>query len=169
MEKTFPGVKIYISCRTDCMYLFEEEERVINREELNENKNKFAYIRELLCDMQSNPVEEFMKESEIPYGAIIENEKFSKTSCVILTNGNLPVKSLTENQLNQAILHAKKNGCNPEINKSIDKIDWIIGVENEDLYKAASQGKKVTLIPTGFGENLFNRMFPRSEILAIKA
>lgn len=168
MEKTFPGIKVFLACKEDSIYLLEGEERIISKEQLNENKNMFAYIRELLCDMQSHPVESFMDESSIPCGPITINE--SKIgNCVLLTNGIFPVKSLNSNQIKQAIKYIESKGCSVSLNSSTDNAEWIVGVENEYLYQSAANGKKITLIPTGFGENLFKRMFPNTEILHLYA
>ena len=41
MEKTFPGVKVYLSCRDEHMYLLEGEERIISKTELNDKKHLF--------------------------------------------------------------------------------------------------------------------------------
>ena len=167
MESTFPGVKVYLSCREDSVYLFKEEERIITKEKLKENKHMFGYIRELLCDMQSNPVEEFMKESEIPYGPIHYEQKINNKKCVLLTNGIAPVRSLNGDQIKLAISHIQNKGYDLEINEQINNAGWVVGVENEQFYQAAVDGKAVTLIPTGFGENIFKKLFPGGQILKI--
>ena len=63
--------------------------------------------------------------------------------------------------------HAKSKGFDVNINDSWENYDWIISVENEYLYEAAAAGKKVTLISTGIGENLFKSMFPKGEIISL--
>ena len=167
MENTFPGVKVFIACREDALYLLKNEERIISKNELKESKNMFGYIRELLCDMQTHPVEEFMKESDIPYGPIC-NLKITDGNCVLLTNGIIPVKPLNGSQIKQAIEFCKQSGQEPIINGSIEKAGWVVGVECDQLYQAAALGIKTTLIPTGFGENLFKKMFPDGQILRLK-
>lgn len=165
MEETFPGVSVYISCKDDYLYLLQNESKALGQTDLKENKNQFAYIRELACDMQSHPVEEFMNESSIKIEPICNSKITSKKTCVILTNSILPVRSLTGEQIQKTIAYARSKGCEPRLNEDFQSFDWVIGVENENLYLAASQGKNITLIPTGFGENLFKRMFPQGEIL----
>ena len=167
MEATFPGVKVYLSCREDSLYLLKDEERIITREELKDNKNSFGYVRELTCDMQSNPVEEFMNESNIPCGPIRESQISANRDCVLLTNGIQPVASLTGNQIKAAIAFMRQKGAEPVLNGQDKHYGWWVGVECEQLYEAASWGKHVTLIPTGFGENLFKKMFPGGQILTI--
>ena len=165
MEATFPGVKVYLSCREDSLYLLKNEERIITKEELKDNKHMFGYVRELTCDMQSNPVEEFMNESSIPCGPIRENQISANNDCVLLTNGIQPVASLNGNQIKAAIEYIRKNGSEPVINGKDKHYGWWIGVECDQMYEAASWGKRITLIPTGFGENLFKKMFPGIQIL----
>lgn len=167
MEDTFPGVKIFIACREDALYLLQDEERILTKNELKDSKNMFGYIRELLCDMQTHPVEEFMNESDIPCGPV-NNLQVTDGHCVLLTNGVIPVKSLTGVQIKKAIEYCRENGQEPIINGSIQNAGWVIGVECDQLYKAASLGIKTTLIPTGFGENLFKKMFPHGQILDLK-
>lgn len=161
MEKEFPGVKIYLSCREDHVYLLQNEDRIITKNELKDNNHLFGYVRELLCNMISHPIEEFMNESKIPYGPIKIKNNLINDKCVLLTKGIVPIKSLTTSQIDQII---KKIGHKPEINGSIHDAGWIISVENEHLYESAIAGKRVTLISTGFGDNLFKNMFPKSEI-----
>jgi hypothetical protein len=178
MERTFPGIKVFLACREDSSYLLKGQDRILTREELKDNKHMFAYIRELVCDMQSHPVEEFMKESDIPCGPILEKQQAWGTNCVLLASGVPPVRSLTANQIRLAILHIKKfnggaepeiYGTNPEFDRGIDGHSWAVGVESEQLYEAAARGMQVTLIPTGFGENLFKKMFPSGQILSLPA
>jgi hypothetical protein len=84
-----------------------------------------------------------------------------------LTQSNQPTKQLTSYQLQKITEHVEKFHIDIQINKPPESFDWIIGVENELLYDQAAKGKKVTLIPTGVGENLFKNMFPDAEILKI--
>jgi hypothetical protein len=119
--------------------------------------------------MQSHPIEEFMNESSIPCGPIRNDREFSTHSPVLLTNGISPVRSLDGKQIQAAIRHIRNVGGEPGINSPWESAGWVIGVENEQLYEAAAAGKHVTLIPTGFGENLFKKMFPGAQILVLPA
>jgi predicted RNA-binding protein len=169
MESTFPGIQIYLSCKEDSIYLLKDEERIILRDKLKENKHLFGYIRELLCDMKSHPIEEFMEESKIPYGPIRLDQPLNNKKCTLLTNGISPVSSLTNNQIELAKLYIKNKGYQLEINGETNDSGWIVGVENEQFYQNAASGKSITLIPTGFGENLFKKLFPGGEILKLPA
>ncbi len=169
MEASFPEIKIFISCRDEHMYLLNGQERIVQKSKVIENKNQFAYIREICNNQQTHPVEDFMNESEIYFSKIAnQNSKYSVPgSCVLLTQSNQPTKQLTSYQLQKITEHVEKFHIDIQINKPPESFDWIIGVENELLYDQAAKGKKVTLIPTGVGENLFKNMFPDAEILKI--
>jgi hypothetical protein len=170
MEKTFAGLQVYLACKDEYMYLLNNESKTLSASSLKTQKQKFAYIREIYTEINKHPVEELMLESEIPFQPICNNTihpELIKGSCLLLTTANPPTRSLNANQITHALDYIRKQGCQAHLNKRIDDFDWVVGVENENLYEAASQGKKVTLIPTGFGENLFKKMFPASEILRI--
>mgnify|MGYP007120766170 CR=1 FL=1 len=166
MESTFPGIQVHLACKDDAIYLLKNEDRIITQSELKENKNHYAYIRELKCNMQSHPVEDFMKESDIKCGPIRTNQNRGGR-CVLLTGGVIPVRPLTGEQIKNAISHIQRSGQQPEINGSVENADWIVGTECEQIYQAAADGKQITLIPTGFGENIFKSMFPDIQILRL--
>jgi len=167
MEKTFPGIKVYIGCHDNAFYLLQNEDRIIKKSELKDKKHQFAYVRELVCDMKCHPIEEFMLESDIPCGPIVEKHVTKLDKCVLLTNGIIPVKTLTGEQIKSAINYIRSKGCEPRLNDSIEDAGWVIGVECDQLYQAGAEGKMTTLIPTGLGENLYKKMFPSGEILRL--
>lgn len=165
MESTFPGIQVHLACREDSLYLLKNEDRIITKDELKENKHSFGYVRELVCDMKSHPIEDFMNESGITMFVKKLNPPHGK--CVLLTNGIIPVRSLNGNQIKSAITYIQSKGFHPEINGSIEDAGWIVGVENEQLYLGAASGAHTSLIPTGFGENIFKSMFLGGEILEL--
>lgn len=165
MEDKYPGVKVFISCKDEFTYLFPNEIRIITKTDLKEKRAKFGYIRELLCNLQSHPVEDFMMESDIPCGPIPVNNKSLSNKCVILTNGILPTKSLNGEQIKKAIKYAENKGFVPEMNTSIEEAKCVIGVENEHLFEAGVNGSEVILVNVGLGENLFKKMFPLCEVV----
>lgn len=167
MEKQLPGIKVFIACKNDSMYLLRDEERILSGDDLRAKKADFAYIRELICDMESHPIENLMKESNLPCGPLEVPVIDLTRHCVLLTNGIFPTKTLSGDQIQKAIQHIQKNGYEPEINGSIESAGWVVGVENEQLFQAAAAGKKTTLIPTGLGTRLFKEMFPKGELLTL--
>lgn len=168
MESNLPGIKVFLACKSESMYLLEGEERILSKDELQLQKKEFAYIREINCDMQSHPIEDLMKESQLPCGPIISSMNSKKTECVLLTNANLPTRSLNGDQIKKAISIIKKEcGKEPKINSSIVSADWVVGVENEELFQAPLKDKNVTLIATGLGHNLFKSMFPSADVMVL--
>ena len=164
IESTYKGLRIYLCSRDEYTYLFNDEPRILSKSMLQESKNQFAYIREISCNGLTHPVEELMFESEIPCGPICKSTK-SYGNAVLLTKANPPAKSLSFLQTQKAIDFIKSKVNVVDIDQKIDNYDWVIGVENENLYEAAANGKKVSLISTGIGKNLFKMMFPEAEIL----
>jgi hypothetical protein len=167
MEATFPGVQVYICCKDEYTYIFENDPRILSKTELFDNKKNFAYIRELGYRNDENPIEKFMAESGITIPVICRNSK-KNTPAVLLPNGSFPNRNLSYKQIQAVTDYVRSQGCELSINKPYESFDWIISVENEYLYKAAASGKRVTLIPTGIGENIFKSMFPDGEILKLE-
>lgn len=169
MEKEFPEVEIYFSFKDNNNYLLCDASRIIEKDNLKENRHMYGAIRELLCDMKSNPVYNFMKESDIPCGPIKTSYNLNNKTCVIITQGILPTKCMTKNQIDFCVNYAKIQGFDTIINGDINQGDWIISVENEKLYLAANICKKITMISNEISENLIKEMFPYVEILKIDA
>lgn len=149
------------------MYLLQGEERILSGDDLKSRKSDFAYVRELSCNMETHPIEELMKESNLSCGPIETPTIDLTRRCVLLTNGILPTKTLSAAQIQTAIQYIQKNGYEPEINGQIESAGWVVGVENEHLFQAAADGKRTTLIPTGLGASLFKAMFPNGELLQL--
>lgn len=147
------------------MYLLDGEERIVAKEDLK--KEDFAYIRELSCDMTSHPVEDLMMESKLPCGPVKTAQADETNKCVLLPSGIYPTKTLTGKQIQDVINYVDKQGKSLEINANISDAGWVIGVESITLFLAAAAGKRVTLIPTGLGTNLFRAMFPAAQILEL--
>ena len=170
IEKTFQGLQIYLACKDDYIYLLKDEPRILTASQLKENKNQFAYVREIFCNLNEHPVEQLLIESDISITPICESSihvENVRGSCLLLPHAHAPTRSLNSRQISDVILHVEKQGFSVHFNKKINDFDWILGVENESLYEAAALGKRITLVPTGFGENLFRKMFPLAEILYV--
>ena len=166
IEEAFPGIKIYLCSRDELTYLFKQEPRTLSKSELWTNKNQFAYVREISYKNAGHPVENLLAESDVKVVPIF-NENSTIGKPVLLTKSITPTRSLSHTQIQSATEHAKSKGFDVNINDSWENYDWIISVENEYLYEAAAAGKKVTLISTGIGENLFKSMFPKGEIISL--
>jgi hypothetical protein len=160
IEAELPGIQIYLCCRKEFL---PNTERVFDLSELNKKKNEMAYIRELTCDLVNHPIEMLINESLLKlnywHPPILKISKGNRY--VFCPNGTLPTKSLTSKQVD---LIKKKLGPF-EISNNIEDADWVVGVENECLFKAAMLGIRTTLVPTGLGTNLYKKIFPNGEIL----
>ena len=130
-----------------------------------------SYTRILEDSTDIHPVEELLKESNIPCGPIVVEERNnSSKKCALLTKGLSPVRSLSGRQIGSVLEYASHNSLNISINPSLDEIlydfEMVIGVENDVLYESASKGLNVQLVPTGIGKNLFLSMFPNNKIFS---
>jgi len=164
IEKEFPGIEIYISCRDDCIRFIDKKERIIFGSELNTRKKEVAYIRELRCDLKNHPVLQLIQESNLQL-SYLEPPKIKQSDvrhCVICTNAILPTGLIHNiDQISNFVFH---QGYSVGLNSDISKATWVIGPENEQLFTAAIQGIRTTLIPTGLGTELYKKLFPDGEI-----
>ena len=166
IEQELPGIQLYISCKDELNY--QDSDRIVPQSKLD--KHRFAYIKSLQFDNISHPVESFLSESNItlkylnPPKPIATNKR-----CVLLTRGLGAVASMSSEQMNAAKRIAESQGYYVEVDERIENAGWVMGVECEALYKAAIDGKRVALVPTGFGTKFFQKIFPNAEILVFKA
>lgn len=172
IERELPGTKVFICCRDEFMYLLGGQERVLPRSELQSSRSKFAYVRELLCDMQSNPVDQLLAESEIPYceAATLQYAPADALLCRVFHFGQAPTRSLDGKELKRVLAYAQDRfpGRMPvEMGGKVSHGEWVLGVECEATWEAASRGLPVTLLRTGFGENMFSKLFPKCEIISV--
>lgn len=49
-ESQYPGLKVFICCRDDMMYVFDGAERIVAQSEMKDAKYRFGYIREVRGD-----------------------------------------------------------------------------------------------------------------------
>jgi len=165
IQKIYPGIKIYLVCKDDAFHFLKDEINTLSRSEYD--KNMFAYTRELTCDMQSHPVEDLLKESNIPKLLAKFEHRKGGNNCCIYPRGCLPTKSLTDTQLQKVINHVKSKNLNPVVEGELESAGYVIGVENEYTALAPIKGIKTTLIPTGIGENLYKSIYSGLDIYKI--
>jgi len=163
MEKTYPGIQVYLACKPSALEWLEGEENVVTG---TINHREFGYFRELRCDMRSHPVEAFMKESNIHCGPVRAIPIASPTKRgVIIQNGMLPTRSMSMDQILACRKFLFSKSCTIEMDGDIENADIVVGVESPKLFQAGANGTQVALVPTGFGENLFKSMYPRGTVL----
>lgn len=164
IEKQFPDLNIYLSCRDEFYHIFNNEKNILTREELRANKRNFGYIRELKIG-STHPIWDLLRESNIEIPTISIEANSLTRLCLFVTDGSLPTKSLNSEQIKKCKSYITQLGYQISSKNSTDDVGMVCGVECEQIYDAASKGIKAALIPTGLGTNLFKNMFPKAEIL----
>ena len=164
-ENEFPGIKVSLCFKDDLLHLVEGESNIIPYSKIKEQKRQFAYIREILCNMQEHPIEAFVVESEIEIPPCLCKWRNTSATCGIYPKGTLPTKSMSDSQVEKAKKFAAQQNLTPVVNASPTEVGWAIGVENEQLFKAGMNGSEVTLVNNGLGSNLFSKMFPSGEVV----
>lgn len=64
LEKQF-GISIFLALDKQQMYLVENEERVLDKEDLAARTREFACIREIRENFISNPIDSFLNECKV--------------------------------------------------------------------------------------------------------
>lgn len=165
IEKIYPGIEIYLVCKDDAFYLLENEPKTLTRSEYV--KERYGYTRELFCDMHTHPVEELLKESNIPKLLLRTEQKKGGNFCAIYPFGAAPTKSLNREQIEKVEKYVVSKNMKPQINGDLESAAWVIGVENEFTALAPTKGIKTTLIPTGIGENLYKSLYYGLDVFKI--
>jgi hypothetical protein len=163
IELCFPGLEVHFCFRQEAMYLVGNEARIFSKDKYKQLKSNYAYVRELACNSEVHPVDELMIESKVPYKPVWTKPRTDTGRCLLSRNGNFPTGSLSEFQVEKLKRYAQSKGYEAE--EGIIDVDWVIGVESEEMMVAASKGAKVSLVPTGVGTHLVKKLFPQTEIL----
>jgi len=117
--------------------------------------------------MQNHPIEELLKESNIPKLLLKTEQKKGGNICSIYPYGASPTRSLNKEQIEKVEKYVVSKNMQPVINGNLDLTTWAIGVENEFTALAPTQGIKTTLIPTGIGENLYKSLYCNLDVFKI--
>ncbi len=187
MNKAYPHLRIFISCRDEIMYLLEEEPDILGYSEIYDRKNDFAYIRELNTSTSAPHVMETLIRDSIPNFIFERPEKPKLIShhCLVCPDGALPTQSHPDS--GKLCEYAESRGYKTTIVgsdihpgttktnfrpgskkfKILDEVDWVIGVENEFIFEAIRRGIKTTLISSGLGNNLYKTLSPEGEIVTL--
>ncbi len=165
IQQKFPGINIYIGCKDEVSHLVEGEDKILFLSSLKVNKFNFAHIKEIKSSTEGHPIQEFFEESDIDYQVINDKSEILTHLCVIAPFASYPANPLTSEQIEQLVNYAKSKGFQAKVNVDHKNAGWVLGAENEAIFEAASQGSKTTLVPTGLGTNLYEKMFPNGEVL----
>ncbi|MCK9459697.1 MAG: hypothetical protein M0R80_08665 [Proteobacteria bacterium] len=162
IEKELPGLELYISCSDDCRCFIPDNTKIIFASEIGDRKKEVAYLRELRCDLETHPVWQWIQESKLTLKFLEppQTKNITKKICAICTKANLPTKSMPD--VDKLIKWVISKGFS--VSENVSEADWVVGTENEQLFVAAIQGVKTTLVPTGLGTELYKRLFPSGEI-----
>lgn len=185
IEFQMPGLKLHIGCRDEFRFLLDGDSNCVFSSEIEKKKIEYAYIRELRNDNFKHTLLSFMEESGLKISPISLESTTNKGLCLICPEGINPTKAINAISIEMATQKVKNLGYSPlvlgsDINASLDlkirpsgkdklsyikEASWVLGVENEYTYLAASQGIRTTLVATGVGTNLFKQLFPKAEII----
>jgi hypothetical protein len=168
IEQELPGIQIWICCPDRLSYLVEKEDRIILASALDANKKEFAHIRQLRGDHVNHPIWNLLEESQLVLPDLRPPQiNRDRKICAIWPSGNSPTKSLNGQQIESLMRLARDKGYSTTIEGNPDECGWIIGVENETLFRAGVKGIRTSLVPTGVGARLYQKMFPCGEVLKL--
>ena len=164
LEKKFVDLNIHFCCKDDDINLLGKE-KTLTMSQLSVKRNKFAHVYEFFTNNQVHPIEEMLKECEITEYETNTPDIEQSNKCVIVSEGNYPTKNLNKAQINK--LKNKATASGYEVGEGLEGAGWVIGVESTELFEAAGKGIKTTLVETGVGTNLYEKMFPKGETIKI--
>ena len=166
IEAALPGLELYIGCHDRLAPLTDGYEKIVFVSQIEAQKENFAHIRVINYDGSGNhPIQTLLKESSISLPYVRPLQKSSK-KCVIYPIGYLPTQPLSPTMLEKVKNHCMQQGYQITIESSMEDVGWVVGVENEYLFKAAFAGIRTSLVPTGIGTQ-FYQMLCGGEILNI--
>lgn len=163
IQKTYSDIKITLRVR-------HEFESFVDQQEEEEN----CIIREFKTSFESHPVMKFIEGSNLLFPKLIPNKG---NTCLFCPDAAHPSKSLDklisphnyETIIVGSDLYPSWKNVNirPSGSQKISIVNdatWVIGAENEYTFLAGVMGKRVTLVPSGPGTDLFKTMFPHGEL-----
>ena len=165
LERAFPGLKIHLGCKDDKTHFLQGCSDVLKISELKIRKKDFAYVREIRFNGNTHPVEDLLAEARVQNVVVTTESQVKTTKAVIFANGSYPTKSLTTIEIETLKKMAKSQGCEPEVDGSIEDAGMVMGVECAPLFEAAAKGIRTTLVPNGVGTRLYKMLFPNAIVM----
>jgi len=179
LQNYFTKVKISLACPRSKLWILD----AIPNEELN--KDDFLHIKYLKTNLSPpHVIYNLFKESDVPIKPVCE-KVIDKTSgiCLILPEGMPPTKSFPNLKLLDNLV--RQQGFSPlflgldshqtlpisyrpneqERIGLLDKSDAVMAVESDILFLAAVSGKPTTLLATGLGTELYQKMFLQGKVI----
>ena len=169
IETKFPGIEIHIGCRDSLSYLSANHKRIVPKSQIKDKKRNYAHIRELKCNMEDHPVYKLLEESGLEHIQVAKDVDAHHTHrCVICPRGVLPTKSLTSTQIKMIESRYRTKGFSEiYVSDDIQGAGVVAGVESPGLFRAACQGIRTALVPTGLGIKLYKMIARKGEIIDI--
>jgi len=127
----------------------------------------FGHIREIRCNLEDHPVEQFFKESEINLKSASAHKPDASNRVVqIYPSATSPTRSLNNEQL-EAIRHDyQKKGYVVRIGGNWQEAGIVVGVESVPFWEAVLAGKTAVLCDTGLGRALFSVICPWGGVIS---
>jgi len=165
IQQRFEGLCLYFGCKDDKTHLLGDQPDVMKASELKMKKRQFAQIKYIEFNGETHPIEDLLVQSQITNFAVTVPEIEHSSKMVITTRGSYPTVPLTRNQIDMLRKIGQRAGYDVEIDTNWQDAGWVAGVECVALYEAAGAGLKTSLVATGIGRRLYQRMFPQGEII----
>lgn len=168
LERSFPGLNIYLGCKDSCKHFLQGYERILTLSDIKVRKPEFAHIVELVYNGEEHPIDKFVTEAGISQFTIQPTSSPSTSNvCVIVNEGAFPTVPMIERQVQIVKRYARERGLEPVVGGPVETAGLVIGVESPGLFRAAALGLPTALVPTGVGTSLYKKMFPNGEILRV--
>lgn len=156
--KKYPTINLWLVFDEHIKCNFPEFELVIDFKTYDEYKNNFTKSQEITSDPKKDVLVDFCDENNIDMFVAKSNFAKSAKIAVITKNINFDIKKLCLHKFIHNI------DFDPDLNRSIDVYDTIVGKESTDLIACAARNKKIYLVEHNLGRNSFQKMFPDSEL-----
>jgi hypothetical protein len=151
------------------MHVLEGEENIVPESQLDTQHTFFGYVKKVHGRNEPpHPIYRLLKESGIEMPVFSAVATKSSRLCCIFSQGVLPTRSLSNVEVERCKELAMRGGYDVWIDpspQSIQEAGWVIGVECDALFSAASQGIKTSLVSTGIGQMVYQKMFPNGQIV----
>jgi len=166
IQKRFEGMNLSFGCKDEKVHLLGEQSDIIKVSEIKLKRRQFAQIKHLEYNNETHPIEDLLVESGITNFAIpMPLIKEHSQKMMITTIGSYPTVPLKQHNIEMLKKMGMKAGYFVEVDTNWQDAGWVAGVESVALFEAAAAGTKTSLIPTGVGKRLYQRMFPNGEII----
>ena len=168
VEAELPGLRLYIGCK-DSLYGPENTvpESVISQMIREPWGTGFGHIREVRCNMQDHPVEQFFRESNITLKPVEHKPDPDNRVIQLYPNGTSPTRSLNQSQIDAITQKYTKLGYVVRQNGPWNDVGMVVGVESVSFWEAALAGKSSILCNAGLGTGLFRVICPWGDVISL--